>query len=330
LDLATQPTSFRPERRHSITLCETPSCNPPTEIQKSMECLSLTLEEIVHIRSVLTKADHESLAVRPDVYNDVTKEKVCFLCLKTRFSFFGPRGQKCKLCRRLVCDKCSSKMHIPTEHFASVPVYTLTPTSASGSDDDSPSRPFWQQLSEFPGFSTKTVGSAPSSPTLPTKNSMNSSNGDSTDVTPTGVSEEPPETPPAPADAGQNREDTSPSKQVKKQPKRQLLRSKTLKTESKRREQMRGSLMNVCTDCKGMVCHIILASRKSTNPNGSNSRRGSSKGQSPTKVQQSPVKLPNNSTPKANGTHYSNGGTSNGTPSRDLKLDLSPIYSACS
>ncbi|CAH1644673.1 unnamed protein product [Spodoptera littoralis] len=55
--------------------------------------LSLTLEEIVHIRSVLTKAELE----------------VCFLCLKTRFGIFGPWGQKCKLCKKTVCQKCCSK-----------------------------------------------------------------------------------------------------------------------------------------------------------------------------------------------------------------------------
>jgi hypothetical protein len=41
-----------------------------------MECLSLTLEEIVHIRSVLTKAELESLPVEGHVKEDVEKRKV--------------------------------------------------------------------------------------------------------------------------------------------------------------------------------------------------------------------------------------------------------------
>lgn len=47
-----------------------------------MECLSLTLEEIVHIRSVLTKAELESLPVEGHVKEDVEKRKV------THFGFF--------------------------------------------------------------------------------------------------------------------------------------------------------------------------------------------------------------------------------------------------
>lgn len=47
--------------------------------QQAMECLSLTLEEIVHIRSVLTKAELESLPVEGHVKEDVEKRKVRFL-----------------------------------------------------------------------------------------------------------------------------------------------------------------------------------------------------------------------------------------------------------
>lgn len=72
--------------------------------------LSLTLEEIVHIRSVLTKAELEALPVEGHVKEDVEKRKVCFLCLKTRFGIFGPWGQRCKLCKRTVCAKCYTKV----------------------------------------------------------------------------------------------------------------------------------------------------------------------------------------------------------------------------
>lgn len=90
--------------------------------------LSLTLSEIVHIRTVLTKAELEALPVEGRVRHDVEARKVCFLCLKTRFGIFGPWGTRCTLCKRTVCSKCCSKMNIPMEHFSSVPVVLLSPS----------------------------------------------------------------------------------------------------------------------------------------------------------------------------------------------------------
>lgn len=89
--------------------------------------LSLTVEEVVHIRSVMTKAELESLPVEIKIKEDVEKRKLCFLCLRTRFTFFL-RGVSCKLCKRSVCTKCYSKMRIPTEHFRNVPVILLSPS----------------------------------------------------------------------------------------------------------------------------------------------------------------------------------------------------------
>lgn len=71
--------------------------------------LSLTLEEIVHIRSVMTKAELEGLPVDVHIKEDVEKRKVCFLCLRTRFTIFA-RGILCKLCQRTVCNKCNQKV----------------------------------------------------------------------------------------------------------------------------------------------------------------------------------------------------------------------------
>ncbi|XP_060518930.1 protein spire [Cylas formicarius] len=93
--------------------------------------LSLTLSEIVHIRTVLTKAELEALPIEGRVRHDVESRKVCFLCLKTRFGIFGPWGQRCTLCKRTVCTRCYSKMNIPMEHFNSVPVVLLSPSIIS-------------------------------------------------------------------------------------------------------------------------------------------------------------------------------------------------------
>lgn len=71
--------------------------------------LALSLEEIVHIRSVITKAELESLDVGVQIKESVEKRKICFLCLRTRFTFFV-WGVQCKLCDRTVCSKCCSKV----------------------------------------------------------------------------------------------------------------------------------------------------------------------------------------------------------------------------
>lgn len=104
--------------------------------------LSLTLEEIVHIRSVITKAELESLPMGIQIKEDVEKRKLCFLCLRTKFGVFTQRGVPCKLCQRTVCSKCYMKMRIPTEHFSNVPVQLLSPSrqnSPSISNAPSPS-----------------------------------------------------------------------------------------------------------------------------------------------------------------------------------------------
>ena len=75
----------------------------------ALQTLDLTLDEVVHIRTVLTKAELESLPLDGSLKEDVEKGKVCFLCMKTRFGFFS-RGCKCELCSRQVCAKCSTKV----------------------------------------------------------------------------------------------------------------------------------------------------------------------------------------------------------------------------
>lgn len=186
------------ERRHSITVCETPRVEgskfnfPPrpnrlglllhlnnnhitpdelivdpnedardrvasvwsaTNWGKAYSCLSLTLEEVQHIRSVLTRAELESLSVTRSLKEDLEKGRICFTCLKTRFgSFFGPFSITCKLCQRCICSKCATVMSVPSDCLAKVPIYMLSPspsppneynsffqTSHLRSDDEHPS-----------------------------------------------------------------------------------------------------------------------------------------------------------------------------------------------
>lgn len=86
-------------RNHVATIWES------SELGKSLECLSLTLKEVQHIRSVLTKAEIESLGVTKSLKTDLENGKICFTCLKTRFTFWGPWATVCKLCNRAICDR---------------------------------------------------------------------------------------------------------------------------------------------------------------------------------------------------------------------------------
>lgn len=265
------------ERRHSITVCESPSrpshaalsreghssirgSRRPDRLsfgphpdsgkenwsmaqwEKSMECLSLTLEEVVHIRNVLTKAELESLLMNRPLYEDVEKRKVCFTCKKTKFSFFRPWGVKCKLCERTICDKCSTKMHIPTDRFDRIPVYMLCPTA---SEEESPTH------SPLPAAFQFASGSAPSSPTLSRPPGATFNARLNVTVYP----------PPPVAKLRHRASVCSPPGGGRRRP--PLLRSRTFqhKASSPQEEQLRGPLMTVCRDCKGMIRHIILASR---------------------------------------------------------------------
>ncbi|XP_065281294.1 protein spire homolog 1 isoform X5 [Dermacentor albipictus] len=275
------------ERRHSITVCESPSRAPyriaqemvrrpdklalnarqesgkenwtTTQWENSMECLSLTLEEVVHIRNVLTKAELESLLANRPLYEDVEKRKVCFTCKKTKFSFFRPWGVKCKLCERKICDKCSTKMHIPTDRFDRIPVYMLCPTVT---EEESPNH------SPLPVAFQFTSGSAPSSPILnrPASAAFNTK----LNVT---VYAPPSTAPPRPRvpklrhassvcspKIGSSEDVADQEALTRRAP---LLRSRTFqhKASSPQEERLRGPLMTVCRDCKGMIRQIILASR---------------------------------------------------------------------
>uniref|UniRef100_A0A1W7R9I6 Protein spire homolog 1 n=1 Tax=Hadrurus spadix TaxID=141984 RepID=A0A1W7R9I6_9SCOR len=272
-----------PERRHSISVCESPSKpnnmivpttnsfnsyitasdERPSPVQispnqsigvwssshweKSIQSLSLTLEEVVHIRNVLTKAELETLmnGKGNTLYEELAKGKVCFTCKKTRFSFFGSWGVKCKLCERTVCDKCSTRMHIPTDHFSNIPVYMLSPTPSPVSEepDTTPaSYSIWRLPESFhiSGLwsSKRSQESSPKCSETPTK-SLRQSRSSHTIRDEIG---------------------TWPSTK-----KSSFNRSRTIQeSEASPLDIPKGPLMTVCRECKGMVRHIILTSRGSS------------------------------------------------------------------
>ncbi|KAI1894170.1 hypothetical protein AGOR_G00113060 [Albula goreensis] len=124
-----------PQRRHSIEK-ETPTnvrqFIPPTrQSSKSLEefcypveCLALTVEEVMHIRQVLVKAELEKFQQYKDVYNALKKGKLCFCCRTKRFSFFT-WSYTCQFCKRPVCSQCCKKMRLPSKPYANLPIYSL-------------------------------------------------------------------------------------------------------------------------------------------------------------------------------------------------------------
>lgn len=126
-------------RRHSVSLCQLEPWWKPFEDNlqegEATKYLSLSVDEVIHIRSVLVKAELENMRINPNLLEAVINEKVCFSC-KKKFTLFG-RKCRCRLCSRQVCSICCSKMFVPDKTFLSFPVEALSPTS---SPKRSPSR----------------------------------------------------------------------------------------------------------------------------------------------------------------------------------------------
>uniref|UniRef100_A0A8C6TMV5 Spire-type actin nucleation factor 1a n=1 Tax=Neogobius melanostomus TaxID=47308 RepID=A0A8C6TMV5_9GOBI len=98
-----------PQRRHSIEK-EAPTSvraflPPSKQSSKSLEefcypveCLALTVEEVMHIRQVLVKAELEKFQQYKEIYNALKKGKLCFSCRTKRFSLFT-WSYTCQFCK---------------------------------------------------------------------------------------------------------------------------------------------------------------------------------------------------------------------------------------
>ncbi|XP_067281077.1 protein spire homolog 1 isoform X5 [Pseudorasbora parva] len=129
---------FAPQRRHSIEK-EAPTSGrpflpPSRQNSKSLEefcypveCLTLTVEEVMHIRQVLVKAELEKFQQYKDVYNALKKGKLCFSCRTKKFSLFT-WSYTCQFCKRPVCSQCCKKMKLPSKPHASLPISSLGPS----------------------------------------------------------------------------------------------------------------------------------------------------------------------------------------------------------
>ncbi|CAN9504039.1 unnamed protein product [Ophioblennius macclurei] len=119
------PTSVRPfvpPSRHTSRSLEE-FCYP-------VEGLALTVEEVMHIRQVLVKAELEKFQHYKDIYTALKKGKVCFSCRTKRFSLFT-WSYTCQFCKRPVCSQCSKKMRLPSKPYSTLPIYSLGPSSLS-------------------------------------------------------------------------------------------------------------------------------------------------------------------------------------------------------
>ncbi|XP_059195256.1 protein spire homolog 1 isoform X7 [Centropristis striata] len=128
-----------PQRRHSIEK-ETPTnvrlFQPPSkQNSKSLEefcfpveCLSLTVEEVMHIRQVLVKAELEKFQQYKEIYTAMKKGKLCFCCRTKRFSFFT-WSYICQFCKKPVCSQCCKKMRLPSKPYSSLPIYSIGSTN---------------------------------------------------------------------------------------------------------------------------------------------------------------------------------------------------------
>ncbi|XP_042188358.1 protein spire homolog 1-like [Callorhinchus milii] len=128
-----------PQRRHSIEK-ETPTnvrqfLPPSRQSSKSLEefcypveCLALTVEEVMHIRQVLVKAELEKYQQYKEIYNALKKGKLCFCCRTKRFSIFT-WSYTCQFCKRPVCSQCCKKMRLPSKPYSNLPIFSLGPST---------------------------------------------------------------------------------------------------------------------------------------------------------------------------------------------------------
>ncbi|XP_017456435.1 protein spire homolog 1 isoform X2 [Rattus norvegicus] len=123
-----------------------------------VECLALTVEEVMHIRQVLVKAELEKYQQYKDVYTALKKGKLCFCCRTRRFSFFT-WSYTCQFCKRPVCSQCCKKMRLPSKPYSTLPIFSLGPSALqrgeSCSRSEKPSTGHHRPLRSITRFSSK-------------------------------------------------------------------------------------------------------------------------------------------------------------------------------
>ncbi|XP_049440126.1 protein spire homolog 1 isoform X2 [Epinephelus fuscoguttatus] len=252
-----------PQRRHSIEK-ETPTTvrlfQPPSkQSSKSLEefcfpveCLSLTVEEVMHIRQVLVKAELEKFQQYKEIYNAMKKGKLCFCCRTKRFSFFT-WSYICQFCKKPVCAQCCKKMRLPSKPYSSLPIYSIGSTNTLPRERLSAMSAVGQGLSVAREPGPSAVGGAQAPPTLK--------------VETTGASKGAGKVSGAAAAAKSEKSSGSPrrhsiQKTMSKFSKHGSLKShEELELPSELTEDW--ATMEVCVDCKKFISDIIASSKHS-------------------------------------------------------------------
>jgi len=95
------------------------------EFVNSLHSLDLTILELAHIRSQITKAELEDKIMGREKLKDLEKGRVCFVCEKTRFGVFN-WASYCTICNKYVCSKCTTRIKLPSDQLKDIPVSILT------------------------------------------------------------------------------------------------------------------------------------------------------------------------------------------------------------
>lgn len=95
---------------------------------------SLTVEELMHIRHVLARAELEKYMTQKELYNNLKKGKICFNCRIRKFSVFC-WSSTCEICKQKICSKCMRKVRAPTDEPLLTPVHALCPSLNSSAGD---------------------------------------------------------------------------------------------------------------------------------------------------------------------------------------------------
>ncbi|KAM4706276.1 protein spire homolog 1 isoform 2-T2 [Rhinophrynus dorsalis] len=123
-----------------------------------VECLALTVEEVMHIRQVLVKAELEKFQQYKDIYNALKKGKLCFCCRTKRFSLFT-WSYTCQFCKRPVCSQCCKKMRLPSKPYSTLPIFSLGPSTLQRGDSflrpEKPSTSHHRPMRSLPKLTSK-------------------------------------------------------------------------------------------------------------------------------------------------------------------------------
>ena len=139
---------------------------------KTLHTLDLSLAEVAHIRSQLTKAELEERDLPGDKKREFEKGRICFLCGQVRFGLFT-WAVLCQLCKRYVCSSCNGKITLPSDKLKDILVCTLTTQLSKESQQESlssttiPNESNFSRSFERHSFRSTARSSTPGGPSRP-------------------------------------------------------------------------------------------------------------------------------------------------------------------